>query len=560
MNKRNSKSPKLVADWKRLMSTFIRPENEESKETLIKYMEQILFGLHDFLSKHVGITEEIGLKELSDNFSDTQISEEPEKKLAEVIIDIIQEIAPQAVNVASPYFIGHMTSAIPFFMVHLKTIVTALNQNVVKLETSKVVSVLEKQIIAKIHRLIYNMDEDFYNQHVQNVNTTLGSFTEGGTLANLTALWVARNSLFPPKDNFKGIEEEGIYAAYRAYDIDRVVILVSRLGHYSLRKSTGVLGIGNENVIPINIDNKKHIDLSELIEAIKFFTKKGSRTKIAAIVGIGGATETGTVDPLYQLGEICSEYNIYYHVDAAWGGPTLMSPKYRHILKGIELADSVTIDGHKQFYMPMSSGMIYFKDPTKLDSIAYHSNYVNRLGSVDLGIKSLAGSREANSLILDSAIKIMGSKGYALLIEHGIETARCFANEIEKKDHFEVITQPELNILTYRICPLEYKELLISSDPEQKKAINEKLNEINTIVQRLQRASGKSFVSRTKIKVKSISDDEIVVLRAVLMNPMTNKKILLEIIDEQERIYNETFLKKRTSSNFPNQLITDQFF
>jgi glutamate decarboxylase len=189
----------------------------------------------------------------------------------------------------------------------------------------------------------------------------------------------------------------------------------------------------------------------------------------------------------------------------------------------------------------MSCGMVYFKDPTLMDGVIYHSNYVNRPGSVDLGIKSPSGSREANSLILDSALKIMGSRGYALLIDHGIETARKFADEIEKRPDFQLITPPELNILTYRLCPFDYQEKLIGSDAKQTSIINEKLNDINRGIQRLQREAGNSFVSRTTLDIKSFPGQNIVVLRTVIMNPMTTIEILREILDEQENIYKNTF-------------------
>ena len=110
----------LIADRKSLDRVFIRPYDENSKKTLVKYMEQILFGLHDFLNRHVGVTEEISITELAKNYMDVEISDHPQKNLGQVIEDIIKDIAPKAVNVASPYFIGHMTSALPFFMVHLK--------------------------------------------------------------------------------------------------------------------------------------------------------------------------------------------------------------------------------------------------------------------------------------------------------------------------------------------------------------------------------------------------------------------------------------------------------
>ncbi|MDA8404873.1 MAG: putative pyridoxal-dependent aspartate 1-decarboxylase [Desulfobacteraceae bacterium] len=527
----------LVADWDRLFRVFICPEGRASRATLIKYMDRILYGLNDFLKKNVGITEAVSLKDLSERFTNTIINENPEKKLADVITCLIKEIAPHAVNVSSPYFVGHMTSAIPFFMVHLKTIVAALNQNVVKLETSKVVSVLEKQVIAKIHRVIYNNTEEFYRHHVQNADTTLGVFVEGGTTANLTAMWMARNAKFQPKADFKGIEADGLVAAYRAWDVDRCVVLVSRRGHYSLRKAAGILGIGNDNVIPIDICKNNRVDLSCLKRTIRRLQIEEPKTCILAIVGVAGATETGTVDPLEDLAEIGTQVGTHFHVDAAWGGPTLFSKKYRHLLNGISLADSVTIDGHKQFYMPMSCGMLYLKDPAAMDVIAYHSNYVNRMGSVDLGIKTLSGSREANSLILDSALKIMGAKGYALLIDHGIETAAAFAREIKKRELFELMTPPVLNILTYRICPPHAKKLLETADNDRRRIINEKLNTVNRRLQQIQREAGTSFVSRTTLLRDNNPDDAIVVLRSVIMNPMTTLSILSEILDEQERIF-----------------------
>lgn len=533
----NKKRPtSLVADWNTLHRVFIRPEDESSRQTLVKYMEQILFGLHDFLNKHVGVTEEISLVKLAEEYTDTHINRDPQKKLADVIKGIIDEIAPRAVNVASPYFIGHMTSAIPFFMVHLKAITAALNQNVIKLETSKVLSILEKQIIAKMHRMIFNFSQPFYDLHVQNTETSLGVFTTGGTTANTTAFWVARNKLMPAKDGFTSIEDDGCFAAMKAHGIDRIVILGSERGHYSLKKAGGLLGLGNKNVIPIDVDRNRSIDLNKLESAIAAIKKEKS-TRIAAIVGIAGATETGIIDPLDALADICERENLHFHVDAAWGGPVLLSDKYRHLLKGIERADSVTIDCHKQFYMPMTSGMVFFKDPKALDHIVYHARYVIRPGSVDLGIKSLEGSREANSLILDSALKIMGSQGYALMIEHGIEIVRQFADLIENRSMFQLVTRPQLNILTYRLVPKDIRQQMENANADELLKLDARLDDINIKIQRIQREAGKSFVSRTRLKIRPDADYNSVVLRSVIMNPMTHTEILDEILDEQEDIY-----------------------
>ena len=527
----------LVANWQTLQQVFIRPENEAVRATLVKYMQQILFGLHDFLREHVGITEAESLKKLSARFQDSLIHEHPRRKLAEVIQGIIEDLAPYAVNVASPYFIGHMTSAIPFFMVHLQTIVAALNQNLVKLETSKVFSIHERQVLAKLHRRIFRRSEAFYRDHIQRPESTLGSFVEDGTLANLTALWVARNRCFPPQAGFEGVESEGLAAALTAHGVERAVVLVSRMGHYSLRKAGGVLGIGNRNVLAIDTDEHYRMDIAALRTRIRELTADGSSTRIIAVVGIAGTTETGNIDDLGAIGRICRRHGIHFHVDAAWGGPTLMSARNARLLAGIQDADSVTIDGHKQFYMPMGCGMVYFRDPQAMDAVAYHAAYVNRPGSVDLGIKSLVGSRAANSLILGSALDIMGAGGYAVLIDHGIETARALAEAIRSHPLFELITTPELNIVTYRVCPPDGRQRLAAADRRSRRRLNDELNHINTVVQRLQREAGRSFVSRTTL----IPPDgmETVVLRAVIMNPLTNTPIVKAILEEQAAIYTD---------------------
>jgi glutamate decarboxylase len=526
--------PQLVADREALERIFHQPENEQSRNVLTKYMEQILFGLHDFLRRHVGITDEIPLKDLAAQFTSSTIARTPVKKLADVIAEIIEEIAPQAVNVSSPYFIGHMTSAIPFFMVHLSTIVAALNQNPVKLETSKVVSVYERQVLAKVHRLLFDFDNTFYNTHIQKPESTLGSFVEDGTLANLSALWVARNRLLPSTSGCAGAERDGMAAALRDRGLRRLTVLVSELGHYSIRKSAGVLGLGYDAVTPIPVDGANRMDLNVLKRTLKEH-HRNPETAVMAVIGIAGTTETGAVDPLPAIAELCREFGVHFHVDAAWGGPVLLSERYRGLLNGIALADSVTIDGHKQFYLPMSNGMVFFKDPQAMDAVAYHAAYINRPGSVDLGIRSLVGSRSATSLVLGSALDIMGSGGYALLIDHGIDTARAFAEEINRRPMFELITAPTLNILTYRLVPNELRNANDSRERLNEEDCLRLLNQINFQVQRMQREAGNSFVSRTTLRRSG--RPHTVVLRVVLMNPRTNQKILRAILDEQEAIY-----------------------
>src|SRR5690606_17196367 len=134
-----------------------------------------------------------------------------------------------------------------------------------------------------------------------------------------------------------------------------------------------------------------------------------------------GTTETGSVDPLHALADLAREYGTHFHVDAAWGAPTLFSSRHRHLLAGIERADSVTLDGHKQLYVPVGAGMLVFKDVKALSAVEHHANYVLRRGSRDIGKHTLEGTRAGMAMLVHSALRIIGRQGYELLIDQGIE-------------------------------------------------------------------------------------------------------------------------------------------
>ncbi|NMT57010.1 aminotransferase class V-fold PLP-dependent enzyme, partial [Vibrio parahaemolyticus] len=143
-----------------------------------------------------------------------------------------------------------------------------------------------------------------------------------------------------------------------------------------------------------------------------------------------GTTETGNVDPLPEIAEVCQAHGCHFHVDAAWGGATLMSNHHRHLRKGGEMADSVTIDAHKQLYIPMGAGMVLFKDPDAMKSIEHHAQYILRKGSKDLGSHTLEGSRSGMAMLVYAAMHIISRPGYELLIDQSIEKARYFADLI----------------------------------------------------------------------------------------------------------------------------------
>jgi glutamate decarboxylase len=205
----------------------------------------------------------------------------------------------------------------------------------------------------------------------------------------------------------------------------------------------------------------------------------------------------------------------------------LMSETYKHLLNGISRADSVTIDAHKQLYVPMGAGVLLLKDPSLASSIIHHAQYIIRRGSKDLGATTLEGSRPGMALLVHSALRILGRQGFSLLIEQGIQRAASFAKMIQDDPWFELVSAPETNILTYRLVPPEVQRAPFSLEAHQL------MNQLIVEMQKVQRERGQTFVSRTTLTPEVTQHQPTVVFRVVLANPLTTDEILRELLDEQ---------------------------
>lgn len=177
---------------------------------------------------------------------------------------------------------------------------------------------MERQVLGMIHRLVYQEDGAFYRKWMHDPRHTLGVMCSGGTIANLTALWVARNHAFPAEGSFRGLHQEGLYRALKYYGYEGAAILVSKRGHYSLRKAADVLGFGRDALVSVETDDDNRILPDALRE--KCLELQKQKIKVLAICGVAGTTETGNVDPLDAVADIAREFGAHYHVDAAWGG------------------------------------------------------------------------------------------------------------------------------------------------------------------------------------------------------------------------------------------------
>lgn len=475
------------------------------------------------------ISTDLDLDTIADQFRDSQIPRIPDD-VGEYLHELATRVIAHSIHTTSPHYIGHMTSSLPYFVRPLGKLMTAINQNVVKVETAKTLSAYERQAMAMLHRLIYDDVDQFYRQHIQTSTSTLGILTTGGTLANITALWCARNAALKPEAEFAGVEQAGLSAALDFYGYKGAVIIGSRLMHYSFEKAAGLLGIGDRNLIKIPVDRHHRIDLQVLQQAVE--ECRARKQLILAIVGIAGSTDSGSIDPLEEMAAIARQAKVHFHVDAAWGGPVLFSEQHRHKLAGIELADSVTIDGHKQLYLPMGIGMVLFRDPHLAALIEKNASYTVRKDSIDLGKRSLEGSRPGVALFLQAALKLIGQQGYASLIDAGIQKTQYLAQQIQQHPEFELLLEPQMNLLLYRYIPEPFRQKLAAGTLTA--GDQQSINDFNELLQNAQRQAGNTFISRTTLSSSIYGQNQaIVALRAVIANPLTTEADIDAVLADQ---------------------------
>lgn len=521
----------IQATMETLRKLFIMPD---SPDKFVEFGNELLEMIHDFFREKGGIHSSASLPELSAIFSRTEVPGRP-MLIKDVLAEIKEEVIAHSVKVGSPYYVGHMISPVPYFMILLEMIIAALNQNQVKIETAKASSFVEREFVTWFHRLVFGRTDRFYERHVQNPRVSLGNVTSDGTLANFTALTVAREKAFPPEGGFGGVRKEGMARALAHHRCRRGVILVSARGHYSIAKAANLLGLGTENVVSVPVDRDNRMDPARLRRRVRSL---GRDERVVAVVGVAGTTETGNIDDLEAVAEIGREVGAHVHVDACWGGGVLLVDDYRPLFRGIERADSVSIDAHKLLYCPMAMGMVLFRSERDLHLLKHTSNYIIRRNSVDTGRFTVEGSRPFSALKPWASLKILGRQGYRLLFESARENTETLRGLLEGDGSFEVTNRPELFILNYRFVPVEVREALRREQAGTRK-INRLVNALNVKLHKALRRDDTTFVSRTTLESTRYRPQGIVVLRAVLSNPLTDRAVLEEIVRTQARIGRE---------------------
>ncbi len=342
-----------------------------------------------------------------------------------------------------------------------------------------------------------------------------GVLTSGGSIGNLTALLAARQARAGFDAWSAGLAGERPLA-----------VLGSSAAHYCIARSLQVMGLGEGGFIPVSIDSQLRLRADALEESYAAAERAGR--KVFAVVASACATAGGTFDPLERIADFCAEKGLWFHVDGAHGAAAALSDRYRHLVAGIERADSVVWDAHKLLLVPsLVTGVLFREGADSYAAFEHEASYLydgrHQREWHNLSRRTLECTKPMLALRLWGALVAHGRQFYADYIDHVFDLARRFARRIEAAPGFELPVEPESNIVVFRYVPGEAGRQVEGLGPTAAH-----LDALQARIRRRIIESGGFYLTQARLPTG-------VHLRAVLMNPLTTDldlDALLEAIRE----------------------------
>jgi glutamate/tyrosine decarboxylase-like PLP-dependent enzyme len=347
-----------------------------------------------------------------------------------VLDEICREMVDKGFHVPSANYFGLMNPTPTYVGVLAEALVAALNPQLATLARSQLASKIELETVRWIGERVGWPGE--FN----------GTFTSGGNEANFSGLALALAAKFPASI------EEGVASIG-----GQPVVYASAEAHHSLDKSAGLLGIGRRAMRRIAVNDTAQLDPQELDRAIR--SDRAAGRKPFCVVATAGTTNSGTVDDLLSISEVCKRNGLWLHVDGAYGAAAIFSDRHRELVRSIERADSITIDPHKWLAVPFAAGVILTSHPAILErAFAVAAPYMPKAAGARLPDNSRISTqwtRRMNSLKLWLTLRVHGRKGYEDLIDRQIKLAKGFARWVEASKEFELAAPQTLPIVTFRL-------------------------------------------------------------------------------------------------------------
>ncbi len=409
--------------------------------------------------------------------------------------DIWTRVIRESIHLHHPRYLGHQVCA-PLPICALTDMLAAvLNNGSAVYEMGPVNVAMERNV----GRLV--ADQLGFPDQAEAV------FTSGGSLGNLTALLAARQAR----------------AGYNVWqegnrDSRSLAVMISDEAHYCLDRSLKIMGLGENGVIRVKPGSGFSLSRVDLEEAYRQALDRG--LQIIALVGNACSTSTGIYDKLAEMAAFCRDHGLWFHVDAAHGGAAVFSKKYRHLLTGIDGADSVVLDFHKMLLTPGLNTLVLFRDAA--DSYAAFAQKASYLWSRNEAREWYNPARRT----MECTKKMMGFQAWAILKTYGpqiyddfvttvYDLAREFAAMLKKQPDFQLACEPQANIVCFRYLKNGFSR--------------EDLNTLNAAIRDRIMKSGKFYLVQTQIGTELF-------LRTSLMNPFSGMKELGALLDEIRKI------------------------
>ncbi|MEW2130211.1 lysine decarboxylase DesA [Streptomyces sp. NPDC005435] len=400
------------------------------------------------------------------------------------VLDELEELyLRDAVYFHHPRYLAHLNCPVVIPAVLGEAVLSAVNSSLDTWDQSAGGTLIERKLI------------DWTTERIGLGENADGVFTSGGSQSNLQALLLAR--------------EEA-----KAESLDKLRVFTSEVSHFSVKKSAKLLGLGPDAVVTIPVDHDKRMHTVALAHELERAVQDGLVPM--AVVATAGTTDFGSIDPLPEIAELCEQFGVWMHVDAAYGCGLLTSLKHRDRLNGIERADSVTVDYHKSFFQPVSSSALLVRDVATLRHATYHAEYLNPRRMVQERIpnqvdKSLQTTRRFDALKLWMTLRVMGADGIGELFDEVCELAREGWKLLATDPRYDVVVEPTLSTLVFRYIPSGV------TDPAE-------IDRANLYARKALFASGDAVVAGTKVGGRHY-------LKFTLLNPETTAADIAAVLD-----------------------------
>ncbi|XP_075054092.1 cysteine sulfinic acid decarboxylase [Mixophyes fleayi] len=422
----------------------------------------------------------------------------------DVLLGYCRDIIRLSVKTGHPRFFNQLFSGLDRHALTGRIISETLNTSQYTYEVAPVFVLMEDEILRTLRSIIGWKTGD-------------GIFCPGGSISNMYALNVARFQQFPH------CKEKGLHA------LPRLTVFTSQESHYSIQKGAAFLGIGTDNVILVQINDRGEMMPEDLEYKIQTVKSEGSVPLMVSTTC--GTTVLGAFDPLQGIADVCERHGVWLHVDAAWGGSALLSSTHRHLLNGIERADSVTWNPHKLLGVGLQCSAFLLQDTTGLLERCHAANatYLFQTDKFydlkyDTGDKSIQCGRKVDCLKLWLMWKALGSEGLEKRVDGALENTRYLAEEMKRRTGFILVMEPQFVNLCFWYVPPSLR------NQETSPNFWDRLGKVAPIIKERMMKKGSMMVGYQP------NGNRVNFFRQIVVNPEVTKEDLDFFLDEIEKL------------------------